>query len=189
MKADFHPAKIRRKAMVRCMEPLCAMESAGWRTPPPCFSRFQDSYPPCGLVKSGSARSRRGSAHHWSYYRVVLSALIHGRRSALPSPKLPHTAPQVRNCPASAGPPTISTSALLDLARWCQARRQQEGGTSCDDNDSTLRPPALATESAQAQATSSVGPTLDSSTRTTRSRRRSAPRPASRAQQRKRGQS
>jgi hypothetical protein len=91
------------------------------------------------------------------------------------SPKRSHTAPQVANCPASTARATISVSALLALARWCQSRRSPEGVIPCNYPNVDRRPPANTDSPSGQRHPSPLEPTPRRSARATRPRRRATP--------------
>ncbi len=126
-------------------------------------------------VKAESSRSRLGSLDRWSGHITSWSAGFHARRFAGPSPKRRQTATEARAYPALAAAATISASALLDLARWCQERREaQQGAPPCEATPAHQRPPACPSDQPAEPEHVPVGPAAGEHARRTRSRSRAA---------------
>src|SRR5215468_2016047 len=66
-----------------------------------------------------------------------------GRRMPLQAKKPIQTTPLVGTCSTSTPQIRIAVSALLELARWCQARQEAfQGGDPCQASHDDLFPPA-----------------------------------------------
>jgi hypothetical protein len=89
------------------------------------------------------------------------------------------TTPQVGNCSTLTPQIRIAVSALLELARWCQARQEAfQGGDPCQASHDDLFPPARSEPKQDNSANAVLGATPGKQSKNARADSRADDRPA-----------